>query len=93
MKPNCMREPELAGFTEDVSEQRSPFELKHGETLKLDIFIDNSIIEVFVNGRQCVTQVVYPELAESNIVKLFSGDEKVEILGMEAWEMAATNPF
>jgi beta-fructofuranosidase len=93
MQPNCMREPELPGFTEDVSEQRAPFELKEGETLKLDIFIDQAIIEVFANGRQCVTQVVYPELIESDMVKLFSSNEKVEILSAEAWKMAETNPF
>jgi len=88
-----MRDPELPGFTENVTEQRAPFELRDGETLQLNIFIDRSIIEVFANGRQCVTQVVYPELVESNRVKLFSGDEKVEVLAAEAWKMAETNPF
>jgi len=93
MRPNCMRDPELPGFTENVTEQRAPFELRDGETLQLNIFIDRSIIEVFANGRQCVTQVVYPELVESNRVKLFSGDEKVEVLAAQAWKMAETNPF
>ena len=93
MLPNTMYEPQLEGFTEDVSEQRAPFELKEGENLKLDIFIDKSIIEVFVNGRQCVTQVAYPELPESNRVKLFSGDDAVNVLSVRAWKMAATNMY
>jgi beta-fructofuranosidase len=88
MKPNCMREPRLPGFTEDVSRQRAPFELLQGETLKLDIFIDRSIIEVFANGRQCVTQVVYPEKMDSELVKLFSGSDGMEVLNMKAWKMA-----
>ena len=74
-------------------EQRAPFELKDGENLKLDIFIDKSIIEVFANGRQCVTQVVYPELAESNRVKLFSGDETVNVVRVQTWNMATTNLY
>ena len=93
MKSNCMREPQLPEFGDEVSEQRAPFELQKGETLKLNIFIDKSIIEVFANGRQCVTQVVYPELPESKRVKLFSGDELVNVLNLQAWEMAETNPF
>ena len=74
-------------------EQRALFELKDGENLKLDIFIDKSIIEVFANGRQCVTQVVYPELAESNRVKLFSGDETVNVVRVQTWNMATTNLY
>ena len=74
-------------------EQRAPFELKDGENLKLDIFIDKSIIEVFANGRQCVTKVVYPEPAESNRVKLFSGDETVNVVRVQTWNMATTNLY
>ncbi len=93
MRPNIVREPMLEGFLEDVSEQRAPFELKDGETLTLDIFIDRSIIEVFANGRQCVTQTVYPELVESTGVKLFSGDEKVKVERVQAWQLARTNMY
>jgi len=93
MRPNCMRPPELEGFLTDVSEQRAPFELLEGETLMLDIFIDRSIIEVFANGRQCVTQVVYPEMPESDRIKLFSGDEKVKVDRVQAWKLATTNMY
>lgn len=81
------------GFREKVSEQRVPFELKKGETLQLDIFIDNAIIEVFANGRQCITQVVYPEMENSNEVKIFSGDEKIKVKSVEVWKMATTNSY
>lgn len=76
-----------------VTEQRAPFELKKGETLKLNIFIDKSIIEVFANGRQCITQVVYPELAESDNVKVFSENGNIQVKGIKAWKMADTNAF
>jgi len=35
--------------------QIAPFEMKQNESLFLQVFIDKSIIEVFANGRQCVT--------------------------------------
>jgi sucrose-6-phosphate hydrolase SacC (GH32 family) len=81
------------GFRAKVSEQRVPFELKKGETLQLNIFIDKAIIEVFTNGRQCITQVVYPEMENSNEVKIFSGDEQIKVKSVEVWKMATTNPY
>jgi sucrose-6-phosphate hydrolase SacC (GH32 family) len=93
MPPNCMRKPKLEGFLDEVSEQRAPFELKKGETLQLDIFIDNAIVEVFANGRECITQVVYPEMENSNEVKFFSGDEKIKVESVEVWKMATTNLY
>ncbi|MDR2816892.1 MAG: GH32 C-terminal domain-containing protein, partial [Proteiniphilum sp.] len=73
--------------------QRAPFKLDKGEKLKLDLFIDRSVIEVFANGRQCVTQVVYPELPESEEIIIFSGSEPVEVKNITTWEMSATNPY
>lgn len=81
----------LAGYPERVSEQRAPLELKEGEPLKLNIFLDRSVIEVFANGTQCVTQVVYPELVASTAVKVFSGDEAVIVKNIQSWTMAETN--
>ena len=76
-----------------VSEQRAPLKLEKGETLQLDIFLDRSIIEVFANGRQAVTQVVYPELEVSTGVKVFSGKEAVAVKQIQSWTMAETGPY
>ena len=88
-----MMEPQLEEFGETVTLQRAPFELKEGETLRLDIFIDRSIIEVCANGRQCMTQVVYPELDDSKSVKIFSGKKGITVKNVRVWEMASTNPY
>ena len=76
-----------------VSEQRIPLRLGKGENLRLNIFIDHSVIEVFANGRQCATQVVYPELPESNGVTLFSKGGAVDVKNIDIWEMSATNLY
>lgn len=94
MVTHCIVEPaSIEGYGKTTSRQRAPFELKKGENLQLDIFIDRSIIEVFANGRQCVTQVVYPELAGSTKVKCFAEGAPVEVINAEGWEMAATNMY
>ena len=91
MPSNAIFGPQMDGFPEKVSEQSAPFELAKGETLKLDIFLDRSVIEIFANGRQCVTQVVYPELESSNLLKVFSGNDKVLVKKATCWTMAETN--
>ena len=93
MLPNCMFEPKLEGFTEKVSEQRVPFELGQDENLQFDIFIDRSIVEFFVNGRKCITQVVYPELEDSDRVKLFSDNVGITVVKAQVWSMAQINMY
>ena len=83
----------LKRFTKRVSEQKAPLKLQKGEPLKLDIFLDRSIIEVFANGRQAVTQVVYPELETSVGVRLFSDGEAIAVRNIQSWTMAETNPY
>lgn len=94
MQKYCMMHyPPTENAEGEVSEQRAPLDLKPGEKLKLNLFIDKSVIEVFANGKQCITQVVYPELPLSNNVKVFSGDGEAYISNIEAWEMAETNSY
>jgi beta-fructofuranosidase len=77
---------------EFVSEQRAPFALKAGEDLKLEVFIDKSIIEVFVNRSICVTQRVYPTRTDSVGVHVFSeGKGSLKVSGLQCWQMAKTN--
>jgi len=71
-----------------------PFELKPGEPLKLRVFIDKSVVEVFANdGRQAVMRRIYPSRADSVGVKLFSSGGPAGGSRLEAWELAPSNPF
>jgi beta-fructofuranosidase len=47
-------------------------DLLKNESLRLRIFIDRSIVEVFANQRWCLTSRVYPVNRESLLVSLFS---------------------
>ncbi len=38
-----------------VADVKAPFELEDGETLRLAIFLDKDMVEVFANGRQAIT--------------------------------------
>jgi sucrose-6-phosphate hydrolase SacC (GH32 family) len=72
-----------------VSSQDAPFSLGPQEPLDLRIYVDHSMLEVFANGRQCLTQRIYPTLDESVGVGLFSTGGEITA-SVDAWEMAPT---
>jgi beta-fructofuranosidase len=76
-----------------VSEQKAPLKLEDGEALKLDVFLDRCVIEIFANGRQVVTQLVYPELDSSTGIRVFSGSETVLVKRIQSWPLAETNAY
>jgi beta-fructofuranosidase len=80
----------FTGGDEPVTAQEAPFALKPGEALDMRIYIDRSILEVFANGRQCLTQRIYPTLAESVGVSVFSIGGETAVTALDAWDMAAT---
>ncbi len=81
----------MAGWQEDVRIQRAPFTLASGEKLHLRIFIDKSILEVYANGRQCITQRIYPTKEDALGVHVFSRGGDTTIHALDAWDLATTN--
>ena len=70
-----------------------PFELKQGEILKLQVFVDKSVVEVFANERQGVMRRIYPNREDSVGVALFSNDGATQVKSVKAWEMMPSNPY
>ena len=67
--------------------QDAPFELKKGEKVHLRIFLDKSMLEVFANGRQCITQVVYPTMEDAVHVQFFADDAPIKVESAKAWKL------
>ncbi len=65
----------------------APFELPGGEPLRLRVFLDGPMLEVFANDRQCVTQVIYPKRDDSLGIKLCARGGAAEVKTLRAWEM------
>ena len=63
------------------------FPMAPEEPLKLRVFVDRSVVEVFANGKQCVAMRVYPGLEESVGVSLRSQGQDSELLSLEAYQM------
>src|SRR5690606_15393628 len=60
----------LAPDFEPRAPEIAPVALEENETLKLRVFIDKSVVEVFVNGKQALAVRVYPTRDDSTGISL-----------------------
>lgn len=67
----------------------APLELKPDELLKLRIFIDGPVLEVFANGRQCVTQQIFPLGERATQARFFAQGGSAELVSGKAWTLKA----
>jgi len=77
----------LAADVQQRPPETAPVVLAPDEALELRIFIDRSVVEVFVNGRQCVALRVYPERHDSLGVSLRSQGADSRLLSLDAWTL------
>lgn len=66
----------------------APLALAPGEPLKLRVFLDKPMLEVFANDRQCITQMVYPESTQALLAKACAKGGDAVIKSLQAWDMA-----
>ena len=62
-------------------------QLPAGEPLKLRVFLDGSVIEMFANGRACLTARAYPARADSIGVGLVARGGTAQLKSLDVWEM------
>ena len=67
--------------------ETAPIRLDPDEPLRLRVFIDRSVVEVFANGKQCVAVRVYPGRADSTGVSLRAQGSHATLRSLDAWQM------
>jgi len=70
-----------------------PYPLANGGKLHLDVFLDRSVIEVFVNSDICLVQRAYPMRKDSKQFRLFTRGGPMTVKNLVKWEMDTTNPW
>lgn len=78
----------LSPHVQNALPETGPLALAPGENLRLRVFVDRSIVEVFANGRLCLTRRAYPTRADSVGVSVFAEGGPAGLASLEAWEMA-----
>ena len=67
--------------------ETAPVLLAPDEPLRLRVFVDKSVVEVFVNGKQCVALRVYPERSDSLGVSLRTQGKDATLKALDVWQM------
>ena len=73
-------------ITGDVSSLRYPGAM--GRDVDLRVFVDHSVIEVFLNGEKSITARAYPTSADSTGVHLTADDGFTSLQRVDVWAMA-----
>ncbi|MFV0591272.1 MAG: GH32 C-terminal domain-containing protein [Draconibacterium sp.] len=66
------------------------YRLKKNELVELHMFIDGSVVEGFINGKDAFTTRIFPEFENSNEVELFSEGGNAKLLEMNVWELESS---
>jgi beta-fructofuranosidase len=67
--------------------ESAPVHLAPEEPFDLRIFVDRSVVEVFVNRRQCAAVRVYPSRPDSNGVSIRAHGSEARLLGLDFWQL------
>jgi sucrose-6-phosphate hydrolase SacC (GH32 family) len=73
--------------------QEAELDFNPDTPIDLQIFIDHSVLEVFVNNRLCLTNRIYPTREDSKGIVLFSKGGSIEVPVLNAWKMSPSNPY
>ena len=72
--------------------EKFPLKLLPHETLKLHIFLDASVIEVFANSRACISDRVYPSRLDAAAVGIFAMGGPVKLKIWNSWRLNPISP-
>lgn len=61
--------------------------LRRGSDLKLDIFVDHSIVDIFINDRWATSIRVFPTAADADGVEVFANGGDVNVKELRAWNL------
>ena len=76
--------------TVDKSIEVAPLPLAAGESLRLHIYIDQSVVEVFAGSQVCLTSRVYPTRTDSAGVSLVAFGGRVGLKSLDLWMLQAS---
>ena len=73
--------------TTDHTMHVAPLILGPDEPLRLHIFLDRSVLEVFANDRISITSRIYPTRADSTCVALLAERGEAQLVGLDTWQL------
>ena len=81
------------GGTPRAMVETAPMKLDSNESLKLRVFVDRCMIEVFANdGRLALSRVVYPP-KDASCITLYAAGGPAVATSVRVWDLMPTNPY
>jgi sucrose-6-phosphate hydrolase SacC (GH32 family) len=71
----------------DRDMRKAPLSLGKNGLLKLHIFLDRSVLEVFANEHTCLVSRIYPTRPDSLGLDLFARNGSAKLKTLDIWEM------
>jgi sucrose-6-phosphate hydrolase SacC (GH32 family) len=72
--------------------QAAPFDFKQGEGVKLRVFLDHSVLEIFAGDQRYMAPRIFPSHPDALGVKLFSRGGPTVVRCLRAWQMGGKEP-
>ena len=72
--------------------EAAPFLPTAGEKISMDIFVDKSVVEIFVNDRQAICRRFYPSSPHA-AVSVSAVSDGADYGIVQVWEMMPANPY
>jgi beta-fructofuranosidase len=84
-------EREQSSVNPEVNRGKSSvvMEADPGEVLKVHLFLDRSVVEVFVNNRCYLASRIYPQRRDSLGLELFARKGRVRVSSLDIWHLAS----
>jgi len=73
--------------TTDHNMHVAPLTLGPDEPLRLHMFLDRSVLEVFANDRISINSRIYPTQDDSTGVALLAERGEAQLIGLDAWQL------
>ena len=64
--------------------------LRRGSELKLNVFVDHSIIDIFINDRWASSIRVFPTDSDADGVEVFADGGTAKVKSLQAWNLSAS---
>jgi beta-fructofuranosidase len=71
----------------DSAPHRAPLDVGPGEALRLRVFLDHSVLEVFANERVSISSRIYPTRPDSLGVAVLAEGGEAYLEALDAWQM------
>lgn len=75
------------GVYDGVYTLTMPEFLRRGSELKINVFIDHSIVDIFINDRWATSIRVFPTDADANGIEAFSSTGTTSVKSLQAWKL------